>query len=101
MVFLLMCKGEVHDLDEMAVSACTGIFKGTVGTIVAVRRQCNNNAADCGAICRKAPAFSNGAANSGFSCFDSVHVYKQRPDLGERPGGTLEVTPPNGVGQVS
>merc|ERR1719333_559148 len=94
--FLLICKGE-NDLDQMAVSACTGI-SSVKGTNVAVRRQCNNNAAECSTMCKNAPGFNNGAANS-FSCFDSVHVYKNRPDLGARPGGTTETTAPGGVGQ--
>ena len=55
--FLLVCKGE-NDLDQMAVSACTGVSK-EIGTVVAVRRQCNSIAPDCGTICKNAPVFYN------------------------------------------
>ena len=100
--FLAFCKAE-YDLDEMALSACIGMSASPLvpaySTIVAVRRQCNNLAADCKTVCQNAPAFSNGAANK-FSCFNSVHVYKNRPDLGERTGGTVETSAPAGEGQV-
>eukprot|EP00092_Neocalanus_flemingeri_P073164 GFUD01090210.1.p2 GENE.GFUD01090210.1~~GFUD01090210.1.p2 ORF type:complete len:132 (+),score=15.89 GFUD01090210.1:34-429(+) len=87
-----------YDLDEMATSACTGMSVGhnKIGYVVAVRRQCNKLAADCNTVCQNSPAFPG---INRWSCFDSLHLYKNRPELGKRIGPTTEITPPPGVGK--
>ena len=42
----------------------------------------------------------SGASNK-FSCFDSLRVYKNRPNLEERTGSTNEPTAPVGKGKVN
>ena len=90
-----------YDLDGMAVTACTGLTlaAGKIGTVVAVRRQCKNGVANCKTLCEEADAFNNGAANGGFDCFDSLHVYANRPILSQRRT-TGEPTPPIDAGKV-
>ena len=77
-----------YDLDEMAVAACTGmsVGHGVAGHIIAVRRQCSNLAVDCTTTCKQATSFGG---SKTFSCFDSLHVYKDRPDLGEGGEGKV------------
>ena len=89
-----------YDLDGMAVTACTGLTlaAGKIGTVVAVRRQCKNGVANCKTLCEEADAFNNGAANGGFDCFDSLHVYANRPILSQRT--KRETTPPIDAGKV-
>merc|ERR1719186_579852 len=84
----------------MATTACTGmsVGHGKVGTVVAVRRQCSSLASDCKTVCQQAQGFSNGSANK-FVCFDALHVYKNRPSLGNRTGGTEEPTAPADEGK--
>eukprot|EP00090_Calanus_glacialis_P030983 TRINITY_DN50595_c0_g1_i1.p1 TRINITY_DN50595_c0_g1~~TRINITY_DN50595_c0_g1_i1.p1 ORF type:complete len:133 (-),score=26.43 TRINITY_DN50595_c0_g1_i1:126-524(-) len=98
MCSLALCTGE-YDLDEMAASTCAGLSvgHGKTGHVVAIRRQCSTLASDCNAVCQSAPAFRTDIDN--FSCFDSLHVYKSRPSLGERTGLTVEHTAPAGEGQ--
>eukprot|EP00092_Neocalanus_flemingeri_P042759 GFUD01046889.1.p1 GENE.GFUD01046889.1~~GFUD01046889.1.p1 ORF type:complete len:131 (-),score=20.15 GFUD01046889.1:60-452(-) len=74
--------GRKYNLDEMAASACVGISLPGYQTVVAVRRQCGG-VADCTAVCENADPFGNGAANGGFTCFNSLHVYNNRPILGK------------------
>eukprot|EP00092_Neocalanus_flemingeri_P007402 GFUD01007994.1.p2 GENE.GFUD01007994.1~~GFUD01007994.1.p2 ORF type:complete len:132 (+),score=9.73 GFUD01007994.1:79-474(+) len=87
---------EPYNLDEMATSACVGIAPAGYHTVVAVRRQCSRVTVDCKKICAQAKPF---AANAGFTCFDSLQVYKDRPILGERIGGALEPSPPPDAGE--
>ena len=69
-----------YNLDEMALSACVGmsVGHGRAGHIIAVRRMCSNLVADCATICSHADSFGG---SSKFSCFDSLHVYQNRPNL--------------------
>lgn len=71
-----------YDPDEMATSACVGMSVGhsKTGTVVAVRRQCSHPTMDCATVCLQAQSFPNNAANK-WTCFDSLHVYKHRPNL--------------------
>eukprot|EP00092_Neocalanus_flemingeri_P023432 GFUD01025405.1.p1 GENE.GFUD01025405.1~~GFUD01025405.1.p1 ORF type:complete len:134 (+),score=15.51 GFUD01025405.1:36-437(+) len=89
-----------YDLDEMATAACTGMSVGhsKVGGVVAVRRQCSDLTADCNTVCQYAPVFSPWKLKT-WSCFDSIHVYKNQPELGKRTGGPVETTAPPGVGK--
>ena len=77
-----------YNLDEMATTTCAGLSgaHGQRGPVVAVRRQCSNLASNCEAVCKQAPAFANTFGE--FICFDSLHIYKNQPMLGEIPDGT-------------
>ena len=69
-----------YDLDKMALSACVGmsVGHGRAGHVIAVRRMCSNIVADCATICSHADSFGG---SSKFSCFDSLHVCQNRPNL--------------------
>eukprot|EP00092_Neocalanus_flemingeri_P066789 GFUD01081416.1.p1 GENE.GFUD01081416.1~~GFUD01081416.1.p1 ORF type:complete len:100 (+),score=7.68 GFUD01081416.1:147-446(+) len=67
----------------MAVSACVGISLPGWQTVVAVRRQCSSNTVDCTTVCENADPFGNGVTSGGFTCFNSLHVYNNRPILGK------------------
>ena len=78
-------------LDEMATAACVGMSVGhdTRGHITAVRRTCSNNFVDCNAVCRNAAINNPGTGRQGgqWTCFDSLHVYKDHPRLADNSGG--------------
>jgi len=77
-------------LDEMANSACVGMSVGhnKLGHITAVRRPCSNYYGDCNAVCRNAPINNPGTGTQAhqWSCFDSLHVYKDHPKLTDNSG---------------
>eukprot|EP00092_Neocalanus_flemingeri_P070391 GFUD01086397.1.p1 GENE.GFUD01086397.1~~GFUD01086397.1.p1 ORF type:complete len:350 (-),score=88.61 GFUD01086397.1:50-1027(-) len=70
------------NLDDLATSACVG-FSPSSKTVVAVRRECSSEAADCNTVCQNAEVFANGSANK-WSCIDALHVYT-RSNLGNEP----------------
>ncbi|XP_023930622.1 uncharacterized protein LOC112041515 [Lingula anatina] len=68
-------------MDEIAQAACTGIMP-VDGTVHAVRRYCNSAYAACSTAC----------TDLGKTCFETLHVYLNRPRLSSNHDEAVGVT---------